>query len=1034
MTRNVIDENVVGGPSTGSSLFSDLRVGARIARRSLRKHWVANLIIVLLIALPVAGMGAISTLTRTKLSGERYQAQRGELRKGYELDQWGDADFRLQSTGASMASSQASEWANLPRGSLVEPESYLLCGRLRVAPKNTSKSNPKTQRVSAQLYSSNLGSPVFRGRRTLSAGGWAKQGNDIVVSTRLAKALNLSPGAMVTGCGNNYLVTGILESPPGTRYANEAFVFPPDSNGDSFYVKLPKRIDASQPLIGLDGTPFAIPDRTRALPASQPLPPVTFVTPAMLSHTSDQGIENNLWIVRALGAMALVVLGALAAAVFTVSAQRQRQSAGLLSLTGASTRAVHFTMLLQGTWCGVLASVVGSVIGVVGIRLMIPYRNEVFSTVLDSYVIAPGDWLWAMVIAIVATTLAALRPARGVARSNLLRAERERTTPPAFTSTGGKFILAIGAAAGFGILTTGSSSNRVNLAPRSWAIPFALLAVMASVTAVWIGTPLLLSALTSLSSRFSLLLLSVRSLTRNLHRSAATISGVGVVFGVLVAVMLATSNASAYSADRYGFLSGVSLHRSSAIPCAVLNGSASGQLPSPPLPLPAPLPISPIPMPPQVLKPPTPPAIVSVPSIVASGPLPTLSLTAQPLATVALSSVPLSPLLLTTLPLATVPPAAQPVATVALSTFPNTVLPIVPSADLVSVDSQTIATDTPSTPVMPAPVVPVLQDSVAPWDLCVTKGLSDAEVREAHRIIGRPSVEIRRYQVNSNDAPSVTVANPALIRALGLSSEEQSILEREGIIDYSRNGADVHVYRGSDGQLHNVGSLATPGLPDLVREDVIRSASFTQVKTQRLIPFPVVYLVTEKALLDPAQLAEKSIAVSVSYVPLDKPLTGPQRDDLQELVDQHLGQRSTSNSTPRWSQLISFPPPDSRDTMALVRLMASFIAGAIALLSIALSLALSSVETRKDHQRLVAIGASPNTIRRLRTQTSALLAFGGCVIATIVALPVFRMVLWAGDDRSDHVRHPIPFTALAITITAVTAAAALLGAAFQPRK
>ncbi len=1032
MTGDVIDDPVVGGASIGSSLLGDLRVGTRIARRSLRKHWAANLIVVLLIALPVAGIGAISTLTRTKLSSERYQAQPDQPRKGYELDQWGDADFRLQSTGASMAAAQASEWANLPKGSLVEPESYLLCGRLRSAPKSTSdtpskgKGNRKPQRVSAQLYSSNLGSPVFQGRRTLSAGTWAKQIDDIVVSTRLAKALKLSPGATVTGCGNNYLVTGVLQSPSGTRYANEAFAFPPDSNGDTFFVKLPKRATLAQPLVGLDGTPFVLADRTGAIPANQPLPPLTFVTPATFSQTSHQGIENTMWIVRALGAMALVVLGALAAAVYTVSAQRQRQSAGLLSLTGASTRAVSFTLLLQGTWCGVLASLVGSVIGIAGLRLIIPYRNEIFSTVLDAYAIVPGDWLWAMVIAIVASTLAALRPARSVASGNLLRAERDRSIAPAFVPTMGKFVLAVAAAVGFGILTTGPNSNRVNLAPKAWALPFALLAVVASVAAVWIGTPLLLGALTSLGSRFSTLRLSARSLSRNLHRSAATMSGVGVVFGVLVAIMLATSNASAYSTDRYGFLSGVSLHRSSALPCAAVNISPPGRLPPPPLPAPVQFPPAPIlaaPTPSPVLNLPTDPAIVSLPSIVASG-LPTPLLTAQTFAASPLSTIPL-----TTIPLITIPPT-----TIAPSTLLNTILPTEPSGNPATVDSQAVHGNTPSVPAMPAPVVPALQDSVAPWDLCVTKGLSDKEVRKAQDIIGRTAVEIRRYQVNNGQAPSVTVANPALVRALGLSAEEQSILEREGIIDYSRNGADVQVSRGSDGQLHNVGSLATPGLADLVREDVIRTASFTQVRTQRLIPFPVVYLVTEKALLDPAQLAEKSIMVSVSYVPLDKPLTGSQKDDLQELLDVHLGQRSTSDSAPRWSQLISFPPPDNRNTMALVRLIASFIAGAIALLSIALSLALSSVETRNDHRRLAAIGASPKTIRRLRTQSSALLAFGGCVIAVIVALPVFRMVLWAGDDRSDHVRHPIPFAALAMTIAAVTTAAALLGLLFRPRK
>lgn len=914
----------------------------------------------------------------------------------------------------------------------MEPESYLLCGRLRTVSTSKPKNNQQTQRVSAQLYSSNLASPVFHGRRTLSAGTWAKHVNDMVVSTRLAASLNLSPGSVVIGCGKQYLVTGVLNSPGGTRYENEAFVFPPDSNGDNFYVQLPKRSGSSRPLIGLDGKPFAIPDRNRALLANQPLPPLTFFTPAMLAQGSHQGVENNLWIIRALGAMSLVVLGSLAAAVFTVSAQRQRQSAGLLSLTGATRRAVRFTMLLQGTLCGVLASVVGGVIGVAGLRLMVPFRNEVFSAVLDSYAVAPGDWLWAMVIAVGASTLAALRPARTVSNGELLRAGRDHLKLPPLAATVGKFVLALSAATGSGILATGPSSNRVNLAPRSWALPFALLAVTASVAAVWIGTPLLLSALTSLSSRFPSLRLSARSLSRNRYRSAATMSGVGVVFGVLVAIMLATSNATAYSADNNRFLSGVSLYRSSAIPCAVLNGSPFGQLSRPPLP--APVPILPASVPPQVLNPPTLPAIISVPSIVMSGPLPARSLTAKPIAAIPLATIALSPLPSTALPLTTAPLAAQPLAAVALSIFPNTIPPAKPSLGPVIVDNQPVDVNTPSVPVRPAQVVPVLQDSVAPWDLCVTKGLSDAEVRQAEQIIGRPSVEIRRYQVNSNEAPSVTVANPALVHALGLSEEERSILEREGIIDYSRNGADLSVYRGSDGRLNQVERLATPGLGDLVREDVIRSASFTQVKTQRLIPFPIVYLVTEKSLLGPAKLAEKSIQVSVSYVPLEKPVTGSQRDELQELLDLHLGEGTTSNSARRWSQLITFPPPSNSNVMARVRLIASGIAGAIALLSIALSLALSSVENRNDHQRLIAIGASPKTIRRLRTQNSALLAFGGCVMATIVALPVFRMVLWAGDDRSDHVRHPIPFIALAITITAVTAAAALLGLAFRPQK
>jgi hypothetical protein len=939
MTRDVVNEPIPDGASSGSSLKGDLRVGARIARRSLRKHWVANLIVVLLIALPVAGIGAISTLVRTKLSGENLHAKAGQPRMGSELEQWGASDFRLHSMGVPVTSFEAKVWTNLPKGSLIEPESYQLCGRLRSTESQSSKGGARTRRVSVQLRSVNLASPVFTGSHALTQGTWAKQTNEIVVSTRLAKSLKLSPGDKVWGCGQSYVVTGVVKAPSGGRYANEAFLFPANDTGETFYVKLPKRSDTTKRWVGLDGKPFLLPkEGSQNQTVGQPFPPFVFNTPEMVSRSNQNNIENSLWVIRAVGVMSLMVLGALAGAVFMVSAQRQRQTAGLLSLTGASVRAVRAMLVLQGTLCGLLACIVGGVIGVVGLRAIVPYRNDIFSGVLDSYTVTPGDWLWAMAIAVAASTLAALRPAQTVAEGSLLHAGRDRSTQPHFWVTARMFALALASAIGFGILTTGSSSNRVNLAPRSWALPMALLAVASSVAAVWIGTPLLLRALTTLATRFRSLRLSARSLNRNPSRSAATMSGVAVVFGVLVAILLATSNATAYSQGNDTFGSGVQLYRTSTVPCAILNRPTT----------PIVRPVGPPPTPPT---PPTPP----------------------------------NP--------------------------PNPSAPVVPVV-----------------PVVPDTVVP---DRVVPSELCSTPGLSDAEVLQAITIVGRPAVDIKRYQVNNSQSPTVTLANPELVKLLGLSSEERSILKREGIIDYSRFGTDISVGRLADGQLHNITSLGTPGLADLVREEVVQSASFTQVKPARQFLYPIGYLVTQKALLDPVTLSEKALLQSVSFVQLERPLTGEQRDELQEILDIHDGKRSLSERD--YMQLISFPPPDDRIVSQRIRLISSGIAGAIALLAIALSLALSSVENRNDHQRLIAIGASPKTIRRLRTQSSALLAFGGCMIAVIVALPVFRMVLWAGDDRSDRVRHPIPFVVLTLTIACVTAGAAVLGLVFHPR-
>jgi hypothetical protein len=989
MTRHLINDFVPPGPSrgpsAGSNLAVDFRVGARIARRSLRKHWVANLIVVLLIALPVAGIGALSTLFRTKLSGETIQFKPGEPRKGSLLAEWGAADFRLDSTAGPITAQQAGMWANLPKGSLIEPESFLLCGRLRSIAPTSSSTQPggskQTGRVSAQLHTSNLASPVFRGRGILTNGTWANRIDEIVISTRLAKSLKLAPGDRVLGCGHRYSVTGVVRSPAGGRYANEAFLFPAALPSDTFYVKLPKQSNAFGPLVGLNGKPFTGANGTaNNQPTSTTQPPVIVITPAMFSQAAGrQNIENYVWVIRLLGAMALVVLGALAAAVFTVSAQRQRHTAGLLSLSGGSVRATRAMLLFQGTWCGLLSAGVGGLIGIVALRAIVPYRNDIFSTELNSYAVTPGDWLWSMAIAVVAATIAAIRPARTVAEGNLLRSERDRSIRPPRLPSAGKFLFAIAAAAGFGILTSGSNSDRVHIFPRSWAVPTALLAVVASVTAVWIGTPWLLRALSSFSSRFSAFRLTAQSLTRNLNRSVATMSAVGVVFGVLVAILLGTS-ASAQNSGNRTFGSGVALHRTGTVPCTFLNRPST------------PVRVSPV-LPTSV-----------IPSVIPSAPLAPLA----PLATIARAT----PIL----PTDTLRTPVSPLAgRMAPSKAPNEAAPIILEP-----------------PVPPTLSLPVPRDVVAPWELCATKGLTGGEVLQAQRIIGGTAAEIQTYQVNNSQAPVVTVANPELLNLLHLSKEERSILEREGIIDYSRFGADISVSRGSDGQLHNISALATPGLADLVREEAIRSASFTQVKAQRPFWYNIGYLVTKKALLNPDKLREKSIKTSFSYLRLERPLSGAQRDELQELLDIHDGQRSTRSD--RFSPLITLPQPDDRYIVQRIRFIASGIAGAIALLLIALSLALSSVETRNDHQRSIAIGASPKTIRRLRSQSSALLAFGGCVIAVVVALPVFRMVLWAGDNRGDHVRHPIPFAILTLTMAGITAAAALLGLLFRPQK
>ncbi len=132
----------------------------------------------------------------------------------------------------------------------------------------------------------------------------------------------------------------------------------------------------------------------------------------------------------AIAALALVETGLIAAAAFTVGARRQLRALGLLAAAGGEARHTRLTVLAGGLVLGLVGSLTGVAIGVVGALLVQPHLDTIAGRVTGPLDPSPLFLLGAVVLGTTAATLAALTPAKAAARLDPTDALAGRTAPP----------------------------------------------------------------------------------------------------------------------------------------------------------------------------------------------------------------------------------------------------------------------------------------------------------------------------------------------------------------------------------------------------------------------------------------------------------------------------------------------------------------------------------------------------------------------------------------------------------------------------
>lgn len=475
-------------------------VPLRIARReSLRRPW-RSLLVLLLVAVPVAGTTIASVLARTDA---RTPVQRWD-------DEFGDAD--VVTYGLEPGHDPVTDLELDPASILAEERFAEDFARVR------------SDRAAAQVHVRSIDgdSPLWAGRFTTVAGRSPASAGEVALSPRLAEAFGVSAGdTLVLARPQATLdVVGVVEDRSSLR---------------SEHVHVAPGVPSPLPGIDLQIERVAFDLGT---PTDAELQPLLFANadvrplPSLERFAPDAGFDTVTWSV-VIGALVLAVLGIVIAAAFAAGGRSQLVSLGLLSANGASPAVLRRVLVLQGTVTGAVGTLAGLGCGALALGFGHGLAEQALGRRLGGYAVGASELLAIAAIGVAGATVAALVPSRTVAAVPTLTAlagrrpvaaVRPRFTVGGLVTMGGGFMLLVVAA-------TGAAGGQGGDTFAAVAI-FGGLAMLFGAAAL---TPAMVERLEPLARRTDgSVRLALRGLARNRVRSGAIVAAVAAAGALAV--------------------------------------------------------------------------------------------------------------------------------------------------------------------------------------------------------------------------------------------------------------------------------------------------------------------------------------------------------------------------------------------------------------------------------------------------------------------------------------------------------------------
>ena len=420
--------------------------------------------------------------------------------------QLGNADFR-------MFGSQLVVPENLPTGSMVEMVQF-----------SPEPIDVDGQPISVIVRRLQPDATLEQSRSVLLSGRWPNTATEAAVSPRMAKDLRLREGASIRVGEAARIIVGIVRSPLNRNGYDvrvvEASVDSPRSYSE-LLVRLPVGSRVEQVMASI----------------------TSGASDSRASYAGVNSSTNGVSLLAELLPLTEVVL--IAAALFTVTAAKERRMLGLMSAVGASARQCALVVLSHAA----LVGVIGSALGVgVGLAIATAFRQWLSgrqSFVADSLRVPVGWVALSVVLAVLALVAAAARPAIAAGRESVAASfhQGSRTTHKSPTSW---VRIAIGMALGVATLVF---ANRAKDTVRVIAILGSLILLVVSVG--------MLSerVFAHLADRSSGMRPSVRIALRDLARSRGRTGPltIALVAALTLSVMMLTvlSSSAAHSRATY---------------------------------------------------------------------------------------------------------------------------------------------------------------------------------------------------------------------------------------------------------------------------------------------------------------------------------------------------------------------------------------------------------------------------------------------------------------------------------------------------
>jgi len=551
------------------------RIGLRVAWRNVRRHLGRSILVVALIAIPVAGLagGAIVIQSTVPTTGERLTYTLGEADAVVHVFSAPDPTLRqdpvVEGSYTTASSSGYCGGYCGPSGGdggLVDPRTVLSGVEWATLSESSATAETLAGIGSVSVLEGDPGAPMLEGRTRLVAGRAPRTADEVALNAAAMERMGVAIDDEITltsPTAKSYTVVGQIEDLKRPAAASVVSAIPGAVSGTSIADDLASTsfYERGKPLDwaaveDLNASGFLV--TSRAL-VDDP-PPDSEVDPQLLQYRSwNSGVVGAYAVIIALGAgFSIFEVCLLAGAALLVGTRADLRTFATLASVGADRRVLARAVSGSGLVLGAAGGVVGALLGI--------GAGWVVERVLDNgdHSQFPGfhiSWLGlaaGIAIGMLSGWIASLVAARAATRVDVVSALRGSRRPPAFRHRGwivgvvlaaaGSLVLASGGVIlYFGIGRYGADATAYISSDSS--ITFAaIVVIVAGAIIVQIGAvfaaPVILRGVAALLRRMSASArIASRDAARTTARSVPTLAA--IMSTVFVAAFISVFAASA---------------------------------------------------------------------------------------------------------------------------------------------------------------------------------------------------------------------------------------------------------------------------------------------------------------------------------------------------------------------------------------------------------------------------------------------------------------------------------------------------------